>query len=388
MTAHAKLSASSSERWIHCTGSVKLIDEAYRLGKTKPAGDTTYTLEGSVAHALAERVLTNGGHCGYYEGQTLPEYPSHTISRDMCEFVQDYVGYVKHLEAQAGKGSVLRVEQRVSFTDWVPDGFGTSDAIILSPKAIVCVDLKYGQGVMVSATENTQAILYALGTWQGMTEAQRKGIKTVRMVIFQPRLDHISEWEITPAELLKWGERIAQAAEEAMSDNAPLTAGESQCRWCPVAPICRANLELVQKSVGQDFDDLTPVNLLSDADLRKALEAKPTIQAWLASVEAHVTARLEEGKAFDGYKLVAGRSVRKWGDEIEAADVLETLLDEAAYERNLLSPAKAEKLLGKAKAKSIQALIVKPEGKPTLAHDSDPRPAVHLDVAKDFDSLL
>lgn len=381
--SHAKLSPSSSERWIKCPGSVRLSDVALAEGRIKPAGETAFSREGSIAHALADQVLTNGGDAFEYEGKQLPDYPDHTIERDMCTHVQAYVDFVK-LEA-SGKNCELRVEQRVEFTDWVPDGYGTSDAVIIGPNKITCIDLKYGKGVKVDAFENTQAILYALGAWQGLKKSERKGIKAVRMVIYQPRLDHVDEWEIDTDSLLRWGERIAQAAEEAQLDDARIVAGDGQCRWCPVAPICKANYELLHKVVGDDFDNLTPANLLSDDDLRKALDAKASIVAWLSAVEDHVKAHLESGQAFPGFKLVRGRSVRAWKDEGEAADTLEMLLDDAAYERKLLTPAKAEKVLGKKLSAGIQELIVKPEGKPTLVPESDPRQSVNLDVANDFE---
>lgn len=377
---HAMLSPSGSERWINCPGSVKAIQDAaeagYVVNRTSFFAD-----EGTLAHELAEKALTGSGNCFDYEELTLELENAVEVTREMCEYVQSYVDFVNLFDGES------RIEERVYFTDWVPGGSGTSDAVIIQDDRLVCIDLKYGKGVVVDAEENTQALLYAMGTYQGLSEAQRAKIKTVLMVIHQPRLDSVSEWEIDVGDMLRRAEAISHAAELALTDDAPLRAGEAQCRWCPVVATCPEQLRLATEVLSVEFDDISnapPVNRLSDAQLRLAMENKAVIVAWLNAVETHITERISEGKGFDGFKLVEGRSLRQWGNEEDAAATLEAVIGDDAYTRKLLSPAQAEKTLGKTLAKEIQDLIVRPSGKPTLVPESDKRPSLQISVA-DFD---
>lgn len=378
---HALLSPSSSERWINCPGSVKAIQEAQENHLVRLNRTSFYADEGTMAHELAERALTGSGNCFDYEGITLELENAMEVTREMCSYVQSYVDFVRLFEGD------LRVEQRVYFTDWVPEGSGTSDAIIVQDDRLVCIDLKYGKGVLVRAEENTQALCYALGAYQGLSDERKAKIKKVLMVIHQPRLDSVSEWEIDTQGLLRRGEAIAQAAELALSDNAPMRAGEAQCRWCPISAMCPEQMRLAQETIGCEFDDLSnisPVNLLSDDKLKKALDAKDTIVAWLGAIEKLVSERLGDGQSFNGYKLVEGRSNRAWVSEESAAELLELTLGEGAYTKKLLTPPQAEKAFGKELAKSLDGLIVKPTGRPTLVPESDKRPSIQISVA-DFD---
>lgn len=379
--AHSPLGPSASDRWVNCPGSVRFIEQSIAADLIRPKQSSIFADEGTVAHELAEKALTAGSSCFAFEGQ-IAEYDSASIfTREMCGYVQQYVDFVRLF-----KGDLL-VEQEVKFTDWVPDGFGTSDAIVIQEDGIVCIDLKYGKGVPVDAEGNNQALCYALGCYQGLADNIKPMIKTVTMVIHQPRLDSVSEWKITIEELLRHGERIAQAAELATSEYAPIVPGEKQCRFCSAKPVCKEQQKLMESVVGKDFDDLTkqtPVNALTESELRRALEAKEQIVSWLSAVESHVTEILASGGTFEGFKLVEGRSLRQWLDEQQAEDVLAVALGESAYEpKKLISPAKAEKALGKVNAKTIQDLIVKAQGKPTLAPQNDKRPALNVSV-EDF----
>lgn len=388
--SHAKLSPSSSERWINCPASIQLTESATREGIIAPDQSSVFAREGTVAHTLAEMCLRGGEPTITYEGYTsnaddvLLEPDADikgeiTIDREMCEYVQEYIDYV-NLEAA---GSPVKVEQRVEFTDWVPDGFGTSDAVIIKGSTITCVDLKYGRGVMVSARDNTQAILYALGVYQSLSHEERANVTKVKVVIHQPRLDHVSEWELSLDELLAWGEKIAIAAERTFEDNPPMNTG-NWCRFCPVISICKAQDQLLVDTLGADFENLESVGFLSDSRLSEVLKAKETITTWLAAVENHVAERLISGESFEGFKMVAGRSSRRWANESEAADVLETILGDKAYSTKLLSPAQAEKALGKKSSSLISDMIVKVSGNPTLVPESDPRESVNISV-DDFD---
>lgn len=373
MSAHAKLSASGSHRWLACPGSVAaehgLADSGSRFAD-----------EGTAAHELAELVLRDGGSCFDWVGRQLIESNAHTVDHEMAEYVQVYVDYVK---SHSGEHAY---EERVDFSDWVPAGFGTSDAIVVDGSTLRVIDLKYGKGVQVSAFENTQGILYALGAY---SDLQMFGnVDRVVISIVQPRLDHISEWELATGDLLKWGERIVQGAEAALADDAPRIPGDKQCQWCKAKATCPALMRMTHDVIATDFDslDLPPVGRLSDSDMAKALSARKLIVGWFDAIEEYATAKLEAGESFPGFKLVAGRSTRQWGDEAQAEAVLSVALGDDAFERKILSVAKAEKMLGKKRLDIIEPLIVKPNGRPTMVAESDLRPALGATCA-DFDNL-
>ena len=372
MTDHAKLSASGSHRWLHCPGSVK-AEEGIEERKSLHAD------EGSMAHELAELVLTQGGSCFDWEGKYLIEWNAEPVSREMCGYVQEYVDYVKQL------GGLQMHEERVDFSPWVPDGFGTSDAIVFSGNTLHTIDLKYGKGVKVYAEENTQGILYALGALNDFGDFHE--FDKVRITIVQPRLDHIDEWELSKADLLKWGEWISQKAEEANGDNPKRVPGDKQCTFCKARATCKALEKLTHETIGADFDDLDSLespDTLSDKRLAEVLTAKKLIVSWLDAVEQHLKEKAEAGEHVEGFKLVAGRSVRQWSDPGKAETKLKELLGDEAYERKLLSVAKAEKLLGKSRSCEIAELVIKPSGKPALVPESDPRKAINVS-ADDFD---
>jgi hypothetical protein len=297
----------------------------------------------------------------------------------MADAVQVYVDVVRYL------GGEQMYEERVDFSEWVPDGFGTSDAIVLNETKMSVVDLKYGKGHRVEAQDNVQGILYALGAYAAY--GYLYDIQTVEIIIVQPRLDHISVWELSIEDLLKKGEWISQRAEMTQDPQAQRVPGEAQCQWCKAKAHCGALQKFTHDVIATDFDNLDKLSnpdTLTDEELRAALDAKKLVVSWLDAVETVVTQRLALGDGFDGYKMVAGRSSRSWNDELQAATVLESALGVKAWERKLTSPAKAEKLLAKSQLGLIESLISSKEGRPTLARESDPRPAVGA-TAMDFD---
>lgn len=364
MSAHAKLSASGSARWIACPGSVQ-------AEKGIADNQSPHALEGSCAHELAELVLKEGGSCFDWEGKQLIEFNDFTVPREMCEYVQEYVDYVKSL------GGEQEYEQRVDFSRWVPEGFGTSDAIVLKGTTLHIADLKYGKGQRVDAEQNSQGMLYALGAYDELSAVH--DIEQVTISIVQPRLDHVSEWSLSVSDLLAWGEWVSVRAEMTLEEAAERVPGDKQCVFCKAKAVCPALADYSKRIIMADFDsldDLAPVNRLSDAQLRQALEGKKLIESWLSAVESLVEQRLMDGQTFEGFKLVAGRSLRMWQNEQDAETILTAKLNDEAYSKKLISPAQAEKLLGKARVGEIADLIVKPEGKPTLAPESDKRPAI------------
>jgi hypothetical protein len=374
MKAHAKLSASGSHRWLACPGSIKAEEG-------RPDKKSFFADEGSAAHELMEICLTENRSPFDLVGKTLMEYNEFVVTQEMAEGVQYYVDYIKLFGNY--RTSTMEVETVLQFHDWVPDGYGTADTIIFNGDSVDIFDLKFGKGI-VSAQENTQGLLYMLGAMDHMFHESQ----TFRFHIVQPRLDHIDTWQIDREELLKRGEWIKERAALALTDDAPRTPGEKQCQYCKAKADCLALAKLTTDVLMTDFDTMQTVNpdRLDAETLRKAMEAKKLIVSWLDAVEEHITTTINETGRFPGYKLVEGRSLRQWSSDAEAEKRLTQLLGEDAYERKVLSVAKAEKTLGKKRVAEIADLIEKPQGKATLAPESDPRPSI-FDVSAEFDSF-
>lgn len=372
--AHSRLGPSSSHRWINCPGSMRLIERALADGLIKPDVPSTYAEEGTKAHELAALML---------QGKA---WDKSKYDDDMIGYVTEYVQFVQSLSQ--GYGTLPLVEQAVRYDDWVPGGWGTVDAVIVGQSSIVVIDLKYGRGVAVDAVGNTQLLLYALGVYQGLDPEHRAKIVDISMYIYQPRLDSITEWHIWFDDLLDRAKTINKAAKTALTGDAPLAVGE-WCRFCPAQPVCKAQYDHMTQVIGEDFDDLTtPADLLSPEIVSQVLDDRSAIESWFRAVSEYATERLLDGHPVPGYKLVAGRSVRQWGDEKTAASVLEVLLgDDAAYTRKLLSPAQAEKALDKKDSVHLARLITKTAGSPTLVPSSDPRPAFSNISVDDFDNV-
>ena len=366
MTAHAKLSASGAHRWMNCPGSVK-AEEGLK------ESISSFAEEGTKAHDLMEQMLKGK----FYR---VDDY-----DLEMREHVQTYVSYVL---SQKKPGDALFIERRVNFSEWVPEGFGTADTIIVSDEVLHIVDLKYGRGVPVYAENNPQLMLYALGAYDECMFLS--DFQSVKISIVQPRLDTISEWEISITDLLKFGEVVRQAALDTQSPKAKRVPGEKQCRWCKAKATCPALYKLTADTLMADFeqiDEAPQPHKLTFAQMRLALERKSLIEAWLQSVELSVKDLILEGVEFEGFKLVEGRSVRRWSDAEVAGTRLAALVGEqSAFVRQVISPAKAEKLLGKKDKGMIEDIVVKPRGAATLARESDPRPAISP-VDANFEAL-
>ncbi len=378
--AHAKLGPSGAHRWTVCAASVAMEAEMPE-GKS----DSPHIIEGNTAHALAEMALANDQNADAYLGTRFNDDLIH-VDQEMAEYVQEYLDYVR------GLGGKLLVEQRVDLTRWVPEGFGTADAVVFHEGTLHVVDLKYGKGVPVNAERNPQAMCYALGALNEYDFLF--DIQTVCLVVHQPRLDSVSEWEISRDDLLAWGDDdLKPAAELALSDDAPFNPGEKQCRWCAAKPVCRAlaehNLAVASEGfsvVGDPIDPKDP-NKLDNDEIASLLPNLDTLADWIKAVEAYALSQLERGEAVPGYKLVQGRSLRKWADEADAEAALRKKLKVAdIFTKKLISPAQAEKKLGKAKT-NIADLIVKPDGKPAIAPVSDKRPALEIDPTEGFSEV-
>lgn len=378
---HAKLSASSAFRWINCPGSVALADQL-------PApGSSAYADEGTLAHALAELKLRKFlGDAGNYDKELAQIQASEYYCGEMDEATDFYAETVQEHLAAAGEDAELMIEQQFSLDNWVPEGFGTSDAVIIGGSTIEVIDLKYGKGVKVEAKNNPQLRLYGLGA--SALFGDLYDFETVRTTIIQPRLDHVSGEEIPLKELLLWAEeKVAPKARMAM-DGTDYTACGDWCRWCPAKAVCRKraeyNLELAK-------DEFKAPPLLTDEEIGEVLRRAEEIQKWTSDIQAYALEEALAGKQFDGWKLVEGRSNRKYADDVKVAETLVAAgYDEAMlYERKLYGITAMEKLVGKKKlTTTLGDLIIKPAGKPVLVPESDKREAINTtEAAKaDFDN--
>ena len=382
---HAVLSASSSARWLNCTPSV-VFSAPYEVERK----DTTFTAEGTAAHALAELKLQldTGKITKRKFNAQLKKFKSGNeyYSVSFEGFVDDYVGFVNET-INSYDDPEVELEQRVNFSDWVPEGYGTSDVVIMTDSVLHIVDLKFGKGVPVSAIENTQLMLYALGTYYEFNMAY--DFETVRMTIHQPRLYDTSTYELSVVELLDWAETIVKPrAELAMAGEGDYAPGEKACQWCPAKAVCKARADMnLQNAIKYDFAD---TNELEPEEISDILSQSKAIKKWLEDIEAYaLTQARDEGQSFPGWKLVAGRSNRK----ITNADMAASILLDAGFEEiykphELLTLTALEKMVGKKHfSELLDDLIIKPEGKLTLVVETDKRPELSStgQAIKDFE---
>ena len=381
--AHALLSASGASRWMTCTPSARLEDPF-------PNKSSVFAEEGTLAHEFAELELRWGQKIITQEAYeaTLHELRAHDLySDDMEEHVAVYTSFVEE-QLTASRGGSLIIEEKVNFSKYVPDGYGTCDTIILpdSLKKLYVTDLKYGKGVQVDATDNSQLKLYALGAY--LRYDMTHDIEVIRLTIVQPRLNHISSWDISVEDLLKWAdEELKPKAELAYNGEGEMCAG-SHCRFCKVAPQCRALSDYSIESAKLDFVDDTPDTLLNDAEMVELYLKIPTIEMWLKKVHEFMHEQAIAGRKFEGLKLVEGRANRVWKDQEK---VKETLTDNLYSENQILISKLAgigviEKLLGKKDFNDVLGdLVIKPAGKASLVPESDKRPAMGVASAqRDF----
>jgi len=375
---HAKLSASGSSKWINCPGS---IEAESKVAKKQ----SVYAEEGTLAHELADTCLKKRVDASTFIGKTIScesdgKVLSTVVDKEMAKFVQEYLDYVLSFET---KNSQLYTEDKVDFSNIAPDGFGTMDSAILDYDTGVChiFDLKYGQGVEVSAIENTQGQLYALGFYNELKCLDV--IKSFVIHIVQPRKWNFSEWEISLKDLVAFGEFAKKKAQEALKPGAKRVPGYKQCEFCAAKASCTALDKFTQEIISADFDNLDEVDSesVTDERVKLILDNKKLIESFLSAVETRAFERLVAGEMIPGYKLVEGRSNRKWIDDAEAK-LIEKLGDEA-FEKSLIGITAAEKKLNK---KEVNDLTYKPPGKLTLAPESDKRPAV-TSVTDDFENL-
>jgi predicted DCC family thiol-disulfide oxidoreductase YuxK len=395
---HAICSPSGAAGWMRCAG--------WRGGTE----GNEYSREGTAAHELGQQCLETDSNAADHIGRVITvEGQAFTVDADMAEAVQRYVDLVRQL--RDGTGGELLVEQRLPIDHITgEDGAkGTSDAVVVAGDELIVADLKFGRGVEVDAVENEQLQMYALGALREFELVN--DFKTVRMVVIQPRLHHVSEWSITVDQLRSFGETARVAASAALNQtpgNLGLQPGEKQCRWCANKAACPALADFVEQTTGADFDVVDPpanlskldaqfTSALSDDYLATAMSAADLIEHWLKAVRAEVERRLLAGKPVPGFKLVLGKQGnRKWVDEDAAIKMLrETfrLPVEKAFDLSPISPTTAEKLhkagdIGPRQWPKLAPLIGRAEAKPSVAPASDKRDAwVPPNVADDFEPV-
>ncbi len=367
---HAILSASSSHRWLNCPPSARLCETYEDKG-------SDFAAEGTDAHALCEFRLKQA--LGIEADSPIESLSWYNEEMEDC--ATGYAAYVMELLEAARKecaDPVVLIEQRVDFSRWVQDGFGTADCILIADGILNVCDYKHGKGVEVSAERNSQMMLYALGALEIFDCIY--DIDNVCMTIFQPRKANISVYEMTKEDLLTWADKeLRQKAQLAYDGQGDFHSG-AWCRFCKAKAECRERAKTNLMLARYDFE---PPALLSDVEIADILSKVDALTTWAEDVREYALQQAVSGKDWPGWKLVEGRSNRKYISEAAVAKKVEDAGFDP-YEQKLLGITAMQKLLGKTRFEELLAsLIEKPQGKPTLAPESDKRPAMST-VKTDF----
>ena len=361
---HAILSASSSDRWLHCPPSARLCESYDDKG-------SDYAAEGTDAHSLCEYKLRLALGMEVID----PTENLTWFNEEMSDCATNYAAYVlEQVEAakQTCADPVVLIEQRVDFSRWVESGFGTADCIIIADGTLQIIDYKHGLGVLVSAEENPQMQCYALGAlelFDGIYD-----IDSVRMTIYQPRRDNVSTYELSKDELYRWADEVLKpTADLAFAGDGNFLCGE-WCGFCKAKHDCRARADANMELARYDFK-LPP--LLTDEEVEEILARIDDLVSWATDIKEYALQQAVSGKEWHGWKLVEGRSNRKYTNDSAVADTVSNAGFDP-YERKVLGVTAMQKLLGKSRFEELlAAYIEKPQGKPTLVPESDKRPAMN-----------
>jgi hypothetical protein len=393
---HAILSPSGAHRWMACPGSVF-------MEQGRPNRDSKYSAEGTAAHEVAAACLRSATRLvDFYVGKKAENGVE--ITEDMAAEVQKYVDFVRELMVSYGTDAVLLVEQGLPLEPLTGEegAEGTGDVVMVTPDELVVVDLKFGMGHQVDAERNPQLMMYALAAWHVWSLLQ--DFKTIRLIVHQPRLNHVSEWSCTVAELLAFGDVVATAAAACWAQfdanrSIALAPGEDQCQWCKASGDCSAQDTTVLMDTGVgEFEDLTATPEVGTTDLGIKLDKVHFIQDWCKKVQALGELELRAGNSVVGaegpYKLVRGRKgSRAWKDAVEVENTLKAMRikHDLMYDYKIVSPTRAQELaksgdLGPRNWKKLQEYIHQSEGGLTVAKASDKRDAVvaEKDVFEDL----
>lgn len=368
MADHAVLSASGSHRWLNCTPSARLELEFENTGSEAAR-------EGTAAHALCEHKLKRALHIR--SRRPVSDYDSDEMEEctdAYAEFVMEQYEAAK----QVCKDPVVLIEQKLDFSCYVPDGFGTGDCLIISDDRLHIIDFKYGMGVLVEAEDNPQMKLYALGALAVYDALY--DIREVSMTIFQPRRENVSTWTVPVEDLKAWAvNELKPRAKMAYDGEGEYLPGE-WCTFCRAAVRCRARAEEKLRLAQTEFR-MPP--LLTDAEIEEILAVLPDLTKWANEIAAYaLDAALNHGKEWNGFKVVEGRSVRKYRDEAAVAEAAKEAGYKDIYRQSLIPLTEMQRLMGKDKFEEILGgLITKAPGRPTLVPMSDKRPAMNVSNA-------
>lgn len=367
MTAHAKLSPSGSSRWMTCPGSVHLEATVKDY-----SGPSTYAARGTAIHEISERSLKNGTPLEFFIGRSIE---GHTITQEDADMAQTYVTF-----ANDTVGTKF-FETRVSLEEAIPDCFGTVDMLAMREGHLIVSDLKTGQG-RVDAEENTQLMLYALGAYFKYNCLY--DFKKVTLVIVQPSLDHFDPWETTVERLMQFKDEVIEAYRRIKEEPTTFVVSNKGCQWCKAIAICPEHQKIAKAVAAKDFADMRKT------DLQEALDLIPGLKKFIDAVEEMAKGMCLEGDTIPGWKVVDGRKTREWIDEDKViARFKQVGREDLMYaEPKLRSPAQMEKAV-KGTEIDIEDLITFKTGAPTLAPESDKRPAITPGsrAAKDFASV-
>lgn len=375
---HALLSASGASRWINCPPSARLED-------TFPDSTTEYAEEGTLAHAIGELKLRKefvdpmGPRAFNNRIKKFRENPLY--QKEMLDHTEAYLEYIQSLVHQYNAPPFIAVETKVDFSAWVPEGFGTCDCIVIGENVLNIIDFKYGRS-FVEAEENPQMKLYSLGAL--VLYGVLFNIEKVVLHIIQPRVDNISSFALTPADLMKWGESIKAIAQTSFNGEGEFNSGD-HCKFCKAKHVCRARSE--NFTALEDFG-YKKSELLSNAEIGEILSIGRNLKNWLSDIESYALSECLKGNAIPGWKAVEGRSNRRISDVDSAFEnLISNGYDEAIlYERKPLTLTQIEKLVPKKQFEELLGkYIIKPPGKPTIVQESDNREAISNRVSAQSD---
>lgn len=362
---HSKLfSPSASARLLTCPGSAKASEGI-------PDQESLFAAEGHDAHALAEIRL-----CERLGLQTNEKIEDLTFyNREMEDYISDYVSYVLEKVASIKKDcpdAIVLIEQKVAAVRYDESLFGSTDVAIIADKVLTIIDLKYGRGVLVNAKENTQEMCYGLCAME--TFGNLYDIEDINLCIFQPRLSNVSEWSLTVKELYKWADEILKPGIEKIRAGSEEFHPSRHCVFCKAKPLCKALRDQNLKLAKHEF---RPAFLMDDSEIEEVLDKADDFVNWINSVKEFALEDAMKGKKYDHYKLVEGRSNRKYIDETKVINVVKEA-GYSPYEEKLLSVTGMQSRLGKARFEELLGnLVVKPRGKLTLVSRDDKRPEVN-----------